>query len=739
MSNLTASELALFAEGTKDPDKRAGSIDHLGRMFSRYLQGSLSGVCMTCNNLRPTGHEESLGNRRGFWDASLDNAALAARDVAGKVPSLQLDEISLKDIMGPRLRNEKGEPLSTCRYCAFVCDVLDAVFPRFAGMGMLSYASLRLKKVGLTICEGRPLIIWCRGLEFDPSWAHARVDIEVYPKTTKASEQAHGDLPTAGPARPIPESSDSEESLAFMRQALEDCNKNHTACQTISQAEDEIFVPTRLIYIGQDEIRLCTESIGMPAWVAMSHCWGGSTIINLTNATRAAFEKAIAWEDLPATFQNAVTVARQLDFHYIWIDSLCIVQDDPADWEREAAMMGDVYGHAKLVLGAGSSPDPHTPFLRPRAEEWAAKDVEFHPKEGEPVTYMVRRRAVLAARLDQGLKEPPYTSDWATLRRPGPLYQRAWAFQEAYLAPRILHFTPGSLIYECKTHRMLEGSLPPYPSTAEDTLGELTLARKWQMCVKAYTYRRLTFPKDKLTAIGGIATRFQKLNGYQYIAGLWSENLLNDLLWHAMPGAENQGLAYATDDNSLPSFSWGSIDRGVVWTGYRGITHLAKLLGAHVNRKSENVFGDVSTGFILITGRLLRCRVRFDPGANEYLAYYHRPDGTKSAEQWFPSDGMLIATGSRDVASGTVSNQGIRRANIGETRTWRNFDTEASFLCVAKTAKLDFDHIGLVAHHRKEIVIGDWKTYERVGAISNLPEAWYNHAEEIGEKGIVLA
>ena len=43
-------------------------------------------------------------------------------------------------------------------------------------------------------------------------------------------------------------------------------------------------------------------------------------------------------------------IARALDIRYLWIDSLCIVQDDPADWEAEAARMKDFYAEILFTI-----------------------------------------------------------------------------------------------------------------------------------------------------------------------------------------------------------------------------------------------------------------------------------------------------------------------------------------------------------------------------------------------------
>jgi len=61
--------------------------------------------------------------------------------------------------------------------------------------------------------------------------------------------------------------------------------------------------------------------------------------------------------DLPSTFQDAVRITKSLQVRYLWIDSLCIIQDDFSDWEREASLMGNVYANSFLTIAASSSTD----------------------------------------------------------------------------------------------------------------------------------------------------------------------------------------------------------------------------------------------------------------------------------------------------------------------------------------------------------------------------------------------
>lgn len=157
----------------------------------------------------------------------------------------------------------------------------------------------------------------------------------------------------------------------------EDANNHDDDVLLDFRVLDDGFLPSRLIHVGHDDssIRLCLSSeIRMTseqstsgrlhragnAYVALSHRWGSTPhFITLTQSTLAKFRKNIPSESLTATFRDAILVTRNLGLRFIWIDSLCIIQDSPEmdDWCREAPTMKDVYSNAYFVLAAVGSWD----------------------------------------------------------------------------------------------------------------------------------------------------------------------------------------------------------------------------------------------------------------------------------------------------------------------------------------------------------------------------------------------
>lgn len=90
--------------------------------------------------------------------------------------------------------------------------------------------------------------------------------------------------------------------------------------------------------------------------MALSYWWGSSNTLKLTSANIEQLKTKIPTKELAKTIQDAITVALQLGYHYLWADALCIIQDSKSDWELEASSMMDVYGNCDLSIAALGAP-----------------------------------------------------------------------------------------------------------------------------------------------------------------------------------------------------------------------------------------------------------------------------------------------------------------------------------------------------------------------------------------------
>jgi hypothetical protein len=148
-----------------------------------------------------------------------------------------------------------------------------------------------------------------------------------------------------------------DHCVSWIQNRIRECERDHAACKTIGLPT----LPTRVLDLEQfgthQTIRLKTTNGESATYATLSHCWGHIQPLTTTASTIDERSSAIDLTDLPPTFRDAATVAYKLGIRYLWIDSLCIIQNDKHDWEIESSRMADVYSNAFFNLAATGSRD----------------------------------------------------------------------------------------------------------------------------------------------------------------------------------------------------------------------------------------------------------------------------------------------------------------------------------------------------------------------------------------------
>ncbi|KAG6994223.1 hypothetical protein G7Y79_00046g082740 [Physcia stellaris] len=354
--------------------------------------------------------------------------------------------------------------------------------------------------------------------------------------------------------------------------------------------------------------------------------------------------------DLPRTFQDAVVVARRLDCVYIWIDSLCIVQDSKDDWLYEAGLMGDVYANSLCNIAATwnlSSDDG----CFPERNGMDARDVIVSSNwtNHKPTTFRV-----VESRL------------WEDLINSAPLNKRAWVVQERLLAPRVLHFGRTQLAWECHeldacetypaglpptqktTHSIYKGLDPDTDGLRLQSMGDSRSAPNlhtyhlWNKIVTGYTAGELTMPSDKLVAISGVAKRMQALLQDEYLAGLWKGTLASGLLWMVNRGRQANGLpSTRAAQYRAPTWSWAALD-GQVVPGRPSVERVLvsveeAIADPHI---TGNPFGQLKSGRIRLRGALLQANVFLpeQPSSRAERLNVQFPSRDVTGDQWVYPD-----------------------------------------------------------------------------------------------------
>lgn len=165
-------------------------------------------------------------------------------------------------------------------------------------------------------------------------------------------------------------------------------------------------------------------------YFALSHPWGKSPPEPFCTypSNVEQYKQKIDFSILPATFQHAVTITRALGLHYLWIDSICIIQGPDGDFNQEAKRMEDVFSKAYCVLAASSATGQHDGFLKPRDR----RDYLTIEREGLPPFYVCDT-----------------IDDFNQHVLEGHLNKRGWVLQERVLAHRTIYFTNKQTYWEC--------------------------------------------------------------------------------------------------------------------------------------------------------------------------------------------------------------------------------------------------------------------------------------------------
>ncbi len=372
-------------------------------------------------------------------------------------------------------------------------------------------------------------------------------------------------------------------------------------------------------------------------YATLSYCWGQGDNFKLTVATEDALRRGIAPGDLPATIRDAIKVTKALGLTYLWVDALCIRQDNALDWDDQSSKMAGIYEGCIIMIAPTQAADCSHGFLSRRQPS-----LEFQ-STSLPCAKHIQH---LTASIIVHIRSKPRCQDTASTAKSSaykpadfnfnstsyPLFMRAWCFQEHTLAPRVLYVDNTEFSYSCRSGRICEcsgpenwtvGGFDDIHQVSKASIQELRMAshfgqdlsaddvlRKWQDTTMQYSGRKLTFHRDKLTALSAIADIVPRGVLGDYVAGLWSYRLIDQLCWrifdHRKPRPEG---------NTAPSFSWAST-AGVIWwlvgleagndCYYSTVTGWSAVAGG------LNPFGEVERASVRVSGSLITAHAETD-------------------------------------------------------------------------------------------------------------------------------
>ncbi|KAH8588004.1 heterokaryon incompatibility protein-domain-containing protein [Bisporella sp. PMI_857] len=344
----------------------------------------------------------------------------------------------------------------------------------------------------------------------------------------------------------------TERNFSLLREWLQDCDKSHSDHRYDSANKK---LPTRLLDVGdsKNSERLLLydtnekrgEDIEWKKYIALSHCWGGATPLRTEKGTIEAHRKAMKFEDLPELFQDAVTVTRNLGMQFLWIDSLCIIQDDENDWQREAKRMQDIFASAYCTIAASTAKNSKEHFL---------------PRTGKRVVKLVDNSTGTSFNIYACEVGGSFNDDVEK----GELNKRGWVLQERALSPRTIHFAGTYTYWECgsvircdnltqmaKPSNLLSSSRFPM-MTAGPPSGGAVFA--FEDIFARYSQRALTRKTDRPYAIAGLERRLEQFYWTKSSHGIIHRFLGKSLLWQRSDKALEEIKDFKME--IVPSWSW---------------------------------------------------------------------------------------------------------------------------------------------------------------------------------------
>ncbi|KAF2825908.1 hypothetical protein CC86DRAFT_382882 [Ophiobolus disseminans] len=410
----------------------------------------------------------------------------------------------------------------------------------------------------------------------------------------------------------------SLDTVAFIADSLSRCKNTHSGCaSTIRLAQP----PTRMLRVHRHHLQL-VELQGPSSidYVCLAHRWvpQNASLEEFATSRRCCTLKSnilrhkegILIDDLLPSYIDAVVITGALGLQYLWIDSLCIVQDDQDDKDIQIGNMGNVYLNSYLTIAADSGNSHTKPFLSERSWQWQAhKEIVLDPS-GQQYDVYFRQR-------------PDHNLSWTGI------FERAC---------RVVRFQRDEVVFECNEGLVCECGNPPagYQGpwealskdyhlhdkvafsymrwTSQPSLWSSLETQPWHSLVQRYSRMSLTYESDRIDAIAGIASQMYGImdGRNQYLAGLWRETLFEDMLWYSV--RESPMSKDIKTDHHAPTWSWMSIVLGINRIYYPCLVVeeiFPRLITVHYQPRSVHLpLGDIAIGaYIEIAGQLTPAQV----------------------------------------------------------------------------------------------------------------------------------
>ncbi|KIW17466.1 hypothetical protein PV08_04660 [Exophiala spinifera] len=452
--------------------------------------------------------------------------------------------------------------------------------------------------------------------------------------------------------------------LTTVKQWRSHCLTTHPECR-LSDSRAKIY-PTRLLHLRNVKTtgtaQIVRTSPSFPHdYVALSYCWGAKyrRWLDYVKACQRDQDPWIEIDQMPQTLLDAVASTLALDFEYLWIDCLCILQGNKKDWLEEGSKMCEIYGNAALTISASDSRDCRDGFIAIRT-----------PLQREGIVFPCLDESGATGNLH--FCAPGTAFDEIVGR--GPVARRAWCLQERQISRQVLHVCRSEVFFECvrclrhESERRADDEFDPNDEwwrfhVSLERQGPYAFPRKpspdvynvlsWCGIVEDYSRRDLAFVEDKLAAIAGLARRAQRILDSEYLAGLWMHRLHIGLSWQIAADMH----ATRASVYRAPSWSWASIDGPVSYDRSDGFVQsddgflesAIQVRDTSVSLVGSDPFGPVQYVDVTVSG-LLKQIPPSDLLQNSILEYPAWMSGAAPQIGWYLEDEKRVLLDSGTIA-----------------------------------------------------------------------------------------